>query len=210
MRTIKVQGKGKVSADPEITILKFKVMHTSKRYEEALRHMNAGFEGLVQDLKAAGLAREQLKTRDFDVRAITRYGDGDRNFEGYQASHEIVLEFPFEKNLLADVLNRIAKGNSGAEIDIGFTVRDKEAFQKKALSLAVVSARDKADVLAKSAGVELGPLQHIEYGWSEIHIYEESGSMLCEAQGPANFDPHIQPEDVTAEENVTLVFEIRD
>lgn len=210
MRTLRVQGKGKVSADPEIVVINFEVAYTSKNYHEALRSINERTEDLILSIVGLGLKRENLITKDFDVRAITRYGDGNRNFEGYQASHKIDLEFPFEENFISDIINLVAKGNSGAEIDIGFTVSDKEALQGKALSRAVEVARAKAEILASSAGVTLGPLLNIEYGWSEMNIYQESGSMLCEAQGPANFDPHIQPEDVSAEENVTLVFEIRD
>ncbi|MCC5850929.1 MAG: SIMPL domain-containing protein [Verrucomicrobia bacterium] len=210
MRTLKVQGKGRVTAEPEIVILKFDLAAKSNRYEEALRSLSAKTDGLLLGLKSAGLQREQLKTSDFVVRTTSKYHDGKSHFTGFKAEHEFIIELPFSKQKLQEVLRHLAVEKIGAEIGMSFTVRDKEALRKKAMARAVELARENAEVLASAANVKLGSLVQMEYGWSEIHVYDRNATMLCEAQFPADYDPDIEPRDVSAEDNVTLVFEILD
>ena len=84
-------------------------------------------------------------------------------------------------------------------------------MRRRVLADAVRVAKANALVLADAAGVQLGPLQHIEYGWAEIRIEEAKAGVLCESAAPSsNYDPDIEPEDVTADDTVTLVYAIQE
>jgi uncharacterized protein YggE len=103
----------------------------------------------------------------------------------------------------------VAQGHSGAEISLTFSVKDKDALRKRVLTQAVQAAKENAETLAKAAGVKLGKLIQMDYGWAEVRIYEREASMLCEMSAePPQSQADIEPEDVTAEDNVTLVYEI--
>ncbi len=81
------------------------------------------------------------------------------------------------------------------------------------LANAVADAREKATVLSQSAGVVLKDIQTIDYSWGEVRF--ESRLMECASGGacysPAPegcYDMDIEPDDIDASDNVTVVWEI--
>lgn len=117
-----------------------------------------------------------------------------------------------DKKLLNRVLRHVAQGHSGAEIRLTFSVKDKDGLRKRVLAEAVRTAKENAEALAAAAGMTLGKLQQIDYGWAEVRIYDREASMLCEGPSPAPpaYEADIEPEDVVAEDKVTLVYEMAD
>jgi hypothetical protein len=212
MRVLKVQGKGRVSIEPDLVTLSFEVETQAMDYEECLRGLNARAEDLRASMTAAGLDRAEMKTTAFAVRVETQYKDGQHLFGGYRASHNLHIEVPVDKALLNRVLRHVARGHSGAEIQLTFSVKDKAGLRKRVLAEAVRTARDNAETLAAAAGITLGTLQQIDYGWAEVRIYDREATMICESLDPARpeGEADIEPEDVAAEDNVTLVYEIAD
>ncbi len=208
MRLLKVQGKGQVTTEPDMVTLSFDVVAKVRDYGECLRTLNARADDLRQSMAASGLSRAQLKTSAFNVQVETKYKDGQYIFKGYSASHRMEIELPVDKELLNNVLRYVASGHSGAKINLAFSVRDKDALRKKVLAHAVKTARENAETLAAAAGVKLGKLVQMDYGWAEVHIYDRMASMVCEARSMRDLDADIDPADVHAEDNVTLVYEI--
>lgn len=212
MRVLKVQGKGRVSVEPDLVTLSFEVEVSDPDYAKCLGNLNERAEDLRASMTAAGLNRAELKTSDFSVRVETQYKDGKHLFEGYLASHNMKIELPADKVLLNKTLRSIAKGHSGAEIKLTFSVKDKDGLRKRVLAEAVRVAKENAEALSAAAGVTLGKLQQIDYGWSEVRIYDREASMLCEGDSPlpSCSEADIEPEDVSAEDNVTLVYEMEE
>lgn len=68
------------------------------------------------------------------------------------------------------------------------------------------------DPILYTAGMTLGKLQQIDYGWAEVRIYDREASMICEGPAPAPpaYQADIEPENVVAEDKVTLVYEMAD
>ena len=137
MRQIRVHGKGHVVAEPDMVTISFDVEVNVYDYEECLRTLNMRVEDLRQSITAAGLERAQLKTSSFNVHVNSKYKDGRSIFAGYSASHRMHIELPVDKELLNRVLRNVAGGLSGAEINLSFSVRDKESLRKKVLANAV-------------------------------------------------------------------------
>ena len=107
----------------------------------------------------------------------------------------------------------VSQSNSGAEISLAFSVKDKDSLRKRALAEAVKTAKENAETLATAAGETLGKLQQIDYGWEEVRISNRVASMVCEGPAPSTpmeYEADIEPEDIIAEDNVTLVYEIAD
>jgi len=208
MRKLSVQGKGHVVAEPDMVTVSFGVEVSAYDYEECLRTLNMKVEDLRQGITSSGLEKSQLKTRDFNVGVKSKLKNKEYVFGGYSASHRLHIELPMEKELLNRILRHVASGLSGARVNLSFSIRDKESLRKKALALAVQNAREKAEMLATAAGVKLGKLLQIDYGWSEVHIYDSSANMDCPDMAESKFDVDIEPEDVSAGDSVTLVYEI--
>jgi uncharacterized protein len=211
MKLIKVQGKGNISSPPDTATLAFEIEARSRDYAQCLQHLNTRAEDLRQSVAAGSAERAVLKTTAFNVSVETQYQDGRHLHVGYIASHCLQIEMPMDTPLLNRVFRQVAGGRSGAQVKITFSVKDKDALRRRVLADAVRVAKANAALLAEAAGVRLGPLQQIEYGWSEIRLQERQANVLCEAAPmTSNYQPDIQPEDVTADDNVTLVYAIED
>jgi uncharacterized protein YggE len=215
MRILKVQGKGRVNAEPDLITLSFGVETKAKDYEDCLRSLNARTEGLRASMTVAEIDRTELKTTNFNVRVETHRNSktGQYIFEGYRASHNLQIELPVDKQLLNQLIRCVSQSNSGAEIDLAFSVKDKDSLRKRALTEAVKVAKQNAETLATAAGEILGKLQQIDYGWSEVRFSNRVASMVCESYAsspPMGYGADIEPQDIVAEDNVTLIYEIAD
>jgi len=210
VRSLKVQGKGCVSEEPDMVTLSFDVSVEVLNYEDCLHALNTRTESLRKNIELSGLDKTHLKTTSFRVRVKTQYVNGEHIFSGYSASHEMNIELPMDKNTLNKVLQHVADGHSNAEISITFSIKDKKALRKKVLTQAVQTAKENAKTLALAADVKLGELMKIDYGWSEVHIYDHQEDFLCQSisSDSLHYNADIEPENVKAEDNVTLIYEI--
>ena len=211
MGTVKVQGKGRVSAEPDIVTLAFDIEAHHMQYGKSITHLNKRVNELRKNLAECGRDAVELKTSSFNVHVHTRYENKVSVFDGYMASHRLHIELPLKKELLNQVLHSVAKGLSGAEFRLNFSVKDQVGLRRMALANAVQEARANAEALAKAAGVKLGKLQQIEYGWGEVHFYDHSMPVYSESADtmPTQL-ADIEPDEVEASDNVTLVFEIEE
>lgn len=208
MRVLKVQGKSEISARPDMVTLSFEVAVKAHDYAGCLDKLHEATESLRQSMEQAGIDRVELKTGDYGITTDTQYHEGKHTFLGYRASHRLHIELPLEKELLNRVLQQVAEGRSNASIHLTFSVRDKEGLRRRALAVAVRAAQENAAALAAAAGVKLGALQQIDYGWTEILIHEHSMDADCRTLVCRNVSPDIEPEDVSTGDSVTLVYEI--
>lgn len=209
MKVLKVMGKGNVSVEPDMVTLSFDVETKSKDYAKSIQLLNTRADDLRNSLAASGFKKTELKTSAFNIHVETQYKDGEHVFNGYVASHKMSIEMPSEKALLNTVFGHISKGHSGAEIHLAFSVKDKDALRKKVLTKAVEKAKENAATLAAAAGVKLGKLQQMDYGWAEVRIYDREADLCCsKASASSCSEVDIEPENVAAEDNVTMVYEI--
>lgn len=207
MKLLKVIGKATVSTEPDIVTVSFRVRSQSKGYGLCLDGLNQQVNDLRGIILQAGLNDTQLKTTDFKVEVETEYKNNKRCFVGYVAKHYMRIELAMDKSLLNTLLNLVAKKHAGVEVSLDFSVKDQDALRRQVLDKAVQVAKENARILAKSAGVTLGSLVQIDYGWTEVRIQTQDVGMCCESvSGTLHAD--IQPQDVEANDTVTLVYEI--
>lgn len=208
MGVLKVQGKGTVFAEPDIVTLSFEVAAKDWEYAESVQELNKRTDALRSSVESVGHDRTELKTTSFSVHTATRYDDGHSVFDGYEASHCLRIQLPLDKELLNNILRSIATGGSETELRISFSVKDKKLLKRQALKKAVEEAMRNARNLANASDVRLGKIEQIEYGWSEVHIYDQHVDAMLAASPPDQYGVDVEPEEVSAEDNVTLVYEI--
>ena len=192
---IRVQGRGRLRADPDLTVLGFQVRGRSTDYADAVERAAIEVEAIRAALEAQGVSRAALKTTRFGV-ALDEEWDPKRQkrlFQGYAGG----------------VLDAIADAAPGVELRVSFELADSDAFRQRLLAAAVGAARRNAATIAGAAGVSLGPIAGIEYGWTELHVASplvyESRAMRG-AMTPTSFEP----EAVEGEESVTVSWTIAD
>ncbi len=206
--TIRVQGRGRLRADPELTVLGFQVRGRSTDYADAVERAAIEVEAIRAALETQGVSRASLKTTRFGVALDEEWDPKQqrRLFQGYAAVHALRLELPRTTDA-GGVLDAIADAAPGAEVRVSFELADPDAFRQHLLAAAVGAARQNAATIAGAAGVALGPIAGIEYGWTEVHV---ASPLVYEAKAmrgaatPTSFEP----EAIEGEESVTVSWSI--
>ena len=216
MKTIRVTGKGQIKLHPDMTRIVMDLKRRYMDYGEALRHSAEDTDILRGELEGLGFARSDLKTLSFDVDTEYEYVDEKRykrRFAGYEYHHRLKVEFESDNKRLGKVLFTLANGMVNPEFRIAYFVKDQEAAKNALLADAVADAKEKAAVLSRSAGVALKDIQTVDYSWGEVRF--ETKMMECRAELPCpgsasggSYDMDIEPDDIDAEDTVTVIWEI--
>ncbi len=207
-RTIRVRGTAKASAVPDWVVISFDVNSYDYDYAKCMEQLANQTDNLRQELTAVGLGKDNLRTYRFEADTHYEHYDRRRVFKGYRASHDIRVEFPFDREFLNKVLNTLGKTASKATFNISFIVKDSEPLRQKAIAEAVKNCKEKALILSEAAGVTLGEILQINYSWSEVRF--ESSMSLCAMESTmAESSYDITPEDVDISESVTTIWAIK-
>ena len=217
-RTVTIKGIGKLSLKPDQTVVSLTLKTVHADYDKATDEAAKRLEQLRDAITEIGFAKDDLKTASFDVG--TEYeserdknGNYKRIFAGYRVTHGLKLEFDFDSRRLSKVLGAIAACIAEPELNVQFTVKDREAVNAALLESACTNAKTKAEILTKASGVTLGELVSIDYNWGELHLYSptryemEEACMMKASAAPTAMD--IEPDDINVSDSVTFVWEIR-
>ncbi len=219
-RTIRVTGKGKISVTPDIVRLIITQSRVKPLYEDAIKESAVQKNELTEELSKLGFDKKDLKTLHFDVDTETegyrdKNGDWQHRMVGYRFTHKMKLEFSVESNLLGRVLGLLAACTGNPEFSIQYTVSDPEAAKNELLAKAVEDSEEKAFILSKAAGVELGEILTVDYSWGEVELVSRpmndemfrGASLLncCES----NIDIDIEADDIDVTDSVTVIWGIK-
>jgi len=207
-KTIRVKGRGSVSQAPDQIRLEFTLNESSAEYKKSV----AGCNRRVAQVKAAatesGIAADTLKTTHFDVQEESEYRSGRHHHVGFEASHQLAVVLPADQDLIGRFLSAVMSGGSKPQVKIAFQVADGEGMRQKVLASAVENATLRANTIASAARVKLGQIVHIEYGYAEVRISSDDSEMALASEPGACEAPAFAPEDVEAEDTVTITWEI--
>ncbi len=212
--TVRVTGSGMIRLKPDTVRVSMTLEGVEREYAAAIRRSADDTERVRDALCAAGFAREELKTHNFNVQ--TEYegyqteGVYRQRLIGYRFLHALMIEFPWDNERLGKALTALMNTALTPELRITYTVKDREAAKNALIGMAVADAKAKAEALAAAAGIRLKGIRHINYtiGEDEFAVHP---AMFAGAARKAALDcaaPEIVPEEITAEDTVTVVWEI--
>jgi len=216
-RTITVTGRGNVSVKPDITRVCLSISTVQPEYIDSYNRA-LEFNKRIKDIMISLKLDETLpKTTHFDIsrkyESIYVKGRYDhQEFQGYELSQEIRIDLGMDKKVLGEVLSRIAFEISEAEISLSYTVSDSKQAQYDLIEDAARDSKEKASRMARAVGCELGDVLSINYSWSSINLIREEnykGSLCdCAPIGASN-ELDVEPDDLKASDDVTIVWEIK-
>jgi uncharacterized protein len=154
--TISVDGSGSVETEPDTATTSFGVVTQGATAQEAMSQNSEAMKKVIDALKRAGLPAKDLQTQY--VSLDPRYDNQGREILGYNASNSVSAVV----RDLAQVGHVIDAGiGAGANNVSGPSPsrEDRDKLYHEALAKAVADAKAKADVLARAAGVTVGPVQ---------------------------------------------------
>jgi uncharacterized protein YggE len=205
-RTISVTGTGEVKSKPDMAVINSGVVSEAPTARDALAKNNTAMTAVIEALKKAGIAEQDIQTSNFSV--SPQYPPNRSNqaphITGYQVSNQVTVRV---KSLakLGTILDTLVQVGANQINGIGFDIDQPKPLQNEARKLAVADARAKADLYAVAAHVSLGRVMQI----SESGGFAGPRPVAYAMDRMAAGSVPIAAGQETLSENVSIVYEIQ-
>lgn len=203
-----VDGQGKVTVIPDVAKVTLGIEESGSSLAAVQKSVNQKSKSLVDSLKKLGIGEKDIKTTSYNVYPDYDYESRPQKITGYRVSinYEVKVK-DFDK--VNEVVVVATQNGANVVGNISFDVNEETKKKKldEAREEAVKEAKDKAQSLARAAGVSLGKILNI----SEFPGFEPPTPFaLKEGVGgiePAR--PEITPGETEISVTVSISFEIR-
>jgi uncharacterized protein YggE len=164
---LKIKGSGEIRVAPDLAVVNMTVKAIDMDFNQAVKALNQKTDKLHKKLQSAGFKPSEIKTSQLNVQENGHWRNGEYIDSGYVAMQHIELRFKRDQQRIGSLMEAFAD-EQGAEalFQLGFALSDevrKEAGEEL-IRKAIMDARNKATVIAKTSGVKLGKIRSISYG----------------------------------------------
>lgn len=212
-REITIKGIGNLTAKPDFVIINVGLEKINQDYAAGYKLFATDMKILQKTVESVGFSKDELKASSIRSAQNQEYVKGRYVSNGYEFSASLSLSFDFDPERLGKVLEKLSKTEVKPNINIQFTVKDKEGVKNQLLAAAAQDARTKAEILCTALDTKLGKLLKINYNWDEIEIYSNMRYEMadcCVGSAPEDDAIDFSPEDINLTDNASFVWEIED
>jgi uncharacterized protein YggE len=208
--TLRVSGKGKVTAKPDKANIAISVDTTNQNASIAVKENAEKMNRVMEKLKTQIGKNDKISTTGYSLTPVYTYDEKTRKSElsGYRVSNSIIVE---SKNLdrVGKLIDSATQAGANRIDRLSFDTDKRDEYRKQALVKAVQDARETADIVAKAAGVTIVKIIQISPSYEiPTPIYREFA--LTAKATPAPPPPtQIEPGEITVNASVNMVFEIQ-
>ncbi len=214
--TIKVMGKGSIHVVPDVTRLEVSIDSVFTAYDAAYKQARENAQWMGQILEYNHLNKKLAKTIRFDIsdHLIDEYDDDDHYVgkikDGFDLTQRFKVDLEMDNVLLNKIVRGVGKFIKGAQINIGYTVKDPRPHQLKMIERAVKDAVEKATIMANAANAKLGEVSSITYGDGHVSVYSQARSIHSneEAMACDSNSLDVEPDDLVMSDTVDVVFQL--
>ncbi len=212
---INVVGIGRVHVVPDVTRLEIRIERVFKTYNDAYANAKENSTWVVKILEYNKLPGTLAKTIRMDIseHKESQYEDGSyigTKKDGYELNQFVKIDLGIDNVMVNNIVRGVGKFIKGAQINIGYTQKNPRPTQLKILERAVKDAQEKADVMAKAVGCNLGKVKSIKYGDMQISVYSQAREIHCCEEAlvstPDSLD--ITPDDLAVSDEVHVIWEL--
>ena len=200
---VTVQGHGEVKVQPDIAQLTLTVTTQSPDQAAAVRENAVRTTALLAALRGVKIANKDIQTQSYTVQPQYDAKPSPPLLTGYQVQNSVQATVR-DLTKVGLVIDKATAGGASQVDGVSFDLSDQSAAQAKALTLAVASARRKAQVMADAAGVGLGRLLTMTEG-SPAPVYRPVFAMRA-MKADAGPETPINDQQITVSADATLVY----
>jgi len=208
-RTLTVNGKGEMSAAPDVAYLNLAVETIAKSAQQAVKENAEKTNSVIEAIKAKLGENDKVSTAGYNLSPIYEYNNQTNNseFKGYKASNQIVVEV-YNLKQIGAIIDATAEAGLNNIQGLRFETTKSAELRKKALAEAVKDAKTTADVLAQAAGVKITRILQLSPSYDyPVPVYRDYAMSAKEGAAPPPPTP-IEPGELTINATVNIVFEI--
>jgi len=175
-RRITVSGTGQVKVIPDVAYINIGVRNQAGNVTEALDQNTLQAQAVRNELVNAGVAEEDIQTSSFNV-----YPQYNYDYQGNIIDTVFVVEnnvYVTVRNLddLGILLGKVTESGANSIYGINFNVTDKTTALTQSRELAFENAKDQAQEMAATAGVNLGEVISMDtYSSDTPYLVDSTG-----------------------------------
>ncbi len=195
--TVTGNGYATVKALPDLVSVYFNVQTEGDTSKEATDSNSEIVDKLILELLKQGFDRDEIQTMNFNVYPNYDWDDGERNQEGYVATHSIKVQVSSDNSgKIGDIIDAGVSAGAGISyINFELSQEKQNEYKAEALKLAAEDARIKAESIAEGLGKRLGRLVSVSdsnFNYSPWRIYQAEEGVM-DAAGAKTATTDIQP-----------------
>jgi uncharacterized protein YggE len=143
-------GKGQVSVNPDLAIIRLGVQTTGDNVTEAQNENARLSQDVINSLKQAGIT--DLQTVQYQVDKLYDFENGKQIDRGYQIRNILEIRTG-EMELIGTLIDTAVYYGANIVESVRFDVSNQDIYYQKALNLAVKNAIQKSKSIAISLGI---------------------------------------------------------
>lgn len=212
--TISMSAEGRVAAVPDLATVNLGVLaqgkNASAAEQEAVRKVNQ----IIEFVKSQGVDKKDIATTNFNISPRYDYRDGRSEIIGYEVTETVTVKVrgvDESTEGLGKILQGAVDNGSNMIHGVTMTFDDPDNLRQEARKIAIAKAKDKAEDLAREAGIKLGKVVTISEAGSGYpapypqFAYNEARDMAASKSVAPSIEAGSQ--DIVA--NITVVFEVK-
>lgn len=233
--TISFDGKGEVSASPDLATIGFTIREDAKEMKDAQNKVTTKENAVLNFLNKSGIAKKDIKTENYSSYPKYEYRNAvcppipmGAGYSGITVSptspyycppgKQALIGYEVSENISVKIhdlakAGEIVKGIGAVGISDmngpNFSIENEDALKEQARKIAINDAKVKAEVLSNDLGVRLVRIVNFSENGNYPIMYAK-GMMVADSASNA---PSPSPELPTGENkitsNVTITYEIR-
>ncbi|MFA5750929.1 MAG: SIMPL domain-containing protein [Candidatus Paceibacterota bacterium] len=222
--TITVSGKGEVSATPDIASVYFTLRGEAKTVADAQKKVAEQEVKALKALKENDIEDKDIKTTGASFGPKYEYVEGARLCDEYgcypRPGKSVIVGYEAYETITAKIRNIDSTGKVMEDLGLAgisqlngpdFTIDEEKELKDESRRLAIIDAKEKAEVLAKDLGVRLkGVVSFNESGNSFYpQLYTSSSMDYGMVKEEASVRAQLPQGENTITTNVTITYEIR-
>ncbi len=173
-RLLPINADAQITTSPDQATIRAGVLTDGKNAadtaEQNARKMTAIFKALNQ----IGISSTDIRTTQLSLTPQYSYESKHKpRITGYSVRNTVAVNIT-DLSKLSAVIDALVEAGSNNIQNVRFSLVDPDALKAKALQQAIKKARDKAELVAQSAGVKLGQIQTIDVNDSSNIAYNRN------------------------------------
>jgi uncharacterized protein len=169
-----VTGIGEVSITPDIATLNLGVEAQETNVAQAQSEASEGMARIMKALSDSGIEKKDIQTGYFSINQRSRWNDEKQTevITGYQVTNMVTVKIRDTGKVGTIIDSAVQAGGDLIRINgINFTVEEPSKYYTEVREKAMTAAKNKAEELAKLAGLKLGKPTYITENAQYSPIY---------------------------------------
>ncbi|MBQ7534931.1 MAG: SIMPL domain-containing protein [Stomatobaculum sp.] len=211
VREVTVSASGTVKLTPDKASLTFGVTTQEKTADRAQKKNSEDVDRVISVLTSRNIEEKSIRTTDYSMYPQYDYSkNGEQKLTGYTVRTSLTIQDQDISEVGKLIADCVAAGINTVD-NISFLCSGYDEAYKEALTKAVKTSHEKAEVLASAAGKKLGDPVTITEGYQNTSArYAKNANVTFDAaEEAAAMGPALMPGETDITANVTVTYEIK-